>query len=149
MTFSYKILAATLMVSVASPAFGQEATLPREEVGRVKALEGPAGSAVVFRGASAYSLAVGDVLFRGDRVLTRAEGATVLALSGCERRLDGVASITLDKAVCSVDLLTFAEAGAVVAVAGSEAAAAFAPTLTPLLGLAGVGSLVAVDGPFN
>ena len=153
---SSKLLTAVLFVSLVAPAYGQESRLPEKEAGRVISVEGPAGAVMVFRGAKAYTVAEGDVLFAGDRVLTRADGKAQLVSAGCERSLDHASSITVNKEFCADGLITFAGRGLVTEAAAGlavETAAAASPNLAPLVSLgasaSALASVVPVDGAFN
>ena len=79
--------------------------------GKVVAVEGPEGSVVVLRGAQAYALLQGDLLFEGDRVFTRANGRVTLVANGCEQRLEPAGSITVDGAFCEAAPVVLADAG--------------------------------------
>lgn len=77
--------------------------------GEVTAIEGPEGAVVVVRGSQAYALLLGDILFEGDRVFTRANGRVTLQAGGCEQTLEPAASITVDEDVCEAAPVMVAE----------------------------------------
>ena len=94
-------LAATLMcglgVGSLLPASAQEAP---SAAGKVVLAGGPSGAVIVMRGAQAYALQTGDILFLGDRIYTRSNGSAKLSVEGCEKELGATASIVIDAAIC-------------------------------------------------
>lgn len=84
------------------------------ESGKVIQTSGPEGSVIVVRGTRSYPLKTDDLLFHGDRILTRRDGAVMLLLHDCERYLGSIASIVVDDGMCidpGIDLASI-QAGA-------------------------------------
>lgn len=140
------VIAAVGLLSVAA-ATAQQAP---SEVGKVLETEGPLGAVIVLRGAQSYALQVGDLLFRGDRVITRSNGGAKLVAGGCERLLDEATSIAIDDDVCEVVPVTLASVAAgtgVVGIAGGGAGVGATPTWVGLLTAGGAAAAAAEKNP--
>lgn len=95
-------------------AYAQTSTDPA--TGEVVATTGDAGSSILIRGGETFSLAPGDQLFDGDRIVTRLGASIELQIDDCTRTLDEGLTIVIDDAFCeavfaSADQTILAEAG--------------------------------------
>jgi len=112
----------------------------------VTATTGEAGTVIVVRGGETFSLAAGDPLFDGDRIVTRA-GATVdITTDGCTRTLPETSTIVIDAAFCEA---VFASADeTVLAAADDIATGGGTGAALPILGavLVGGGAAAAAGG---
>ena len=84
--------------------------------GEVVTTTGDAGSTILIRGGETFSLAAGDQLFDGDRIVTRLGASVELQIDDCTRTLDEGLTIVIDDAFCeavfaSADETILAEAG--------------------------------------
>lgn len=145
-----KLLASGLIAAVLSTQFVATAQTPNAggtrvastERGKVTAMEGPEGSVVVVRGSQAYALLLGDVLFEGDRIFTRANGRVTLQAGRCEQTLGPAASIIVDDQMCEAAPVMVANAGA----AAPGAVGANPAIVTTLATLAAGGGAAAALG---
>jgi hypothetical protein len=134
-----RLAVVSLMVcgGVCAPASAQQ---PPAEAGKLVSADGPLGSVLVLRGAQTYALVPGDILFMGDRVLTRSNGKAILSASGCEVTLEASASIAINDQFCNAPPVTLAAAESAAPIAAAPAAPG-----TPDVGaLAGGGLLTAL-----
>lgn len=95
-------------------AYAQTSTDPA--TGEVVATTGDAGSSILIRGGETFSLAPGDQLFDGDRIVTRLGASIELQIDDCTRTLDEGLTIVIDDAFCeavfaSADQTILAQAG--------------------------------------
>jgi hypothetical protein len=120
------------------------------EAGKVIEVGGPVGAVIVVRGAQSYELNSGDLLFPGDRIVTRMNGSVKLSVSACEVSVDPTSSIVIDKDVCAVPPLTLAYSTLVIPgspsladpAAGSVGAT---PGVLTLLAASGAAAAAALD----
>jgi hypothetical protein len=134
------VLSVLLCGGVCGSAAAQQ---PPAEAGRLVSAEGPLGSVLVLRGSQTYAMVPGDILFAGDRVLTRSNGKATLSASGCEVTLEASASIAINDQFCDVPPVTLA-AMEPVAPAAAVTAAPAAPEVGALVGGGLLSALVAV-----
>lgn len=95
MTFK-SLLGGLIALSFLAPA--SFAQVGEESVGTVKAVD---GEVIVARGADTYTLGEGDLIFPGDRIITRSEGGVTIATADCEQLLGPTSSIVVDAQFCS------------------------------------------------
>jgi hypothetical protein len=87
-----------------------DATRSPSQVGSVLSTDGPQGAVIVVRGAQAYSLVSGDLLFEGDRVVTRSNGSAKISANGCEKAISATSSIVVNAELCNVVPIQLANA---------------------------------------
>jgi hypothetical protein len=137
------IAGAVAIAPIASAQRGEAAPGGRQtpsQIGEILSIDGPDGSVIVVRGAQAYALVKGDLLFRGDRIVTRTNGTVTFAAEGCEKSLAPTASIVLDDAICKAAPVTLAEADPVVPPPPAGAPIAVGATTFALPGLLAAGA---------
>jgi len=116
-----------------------------DESGSVVARTGDAGSVIVMRGGESYSLANGDSIFPGDRIVTRSSGTVNVEINGCVREIGASSTIVVSDNFCeaiiaSADETILADAGIVEGTSTGS--------VLPLVGLAvlGGGAAAAAGG---
>lgn len=130
-----------------TPSSASAGRTSQAEMGRIVSVEGPEGSVIVVRGAQAYALLAGDVLFRGDRVITRSSGRVTLSSADCEKTLQPTASLIIDDEVCKAAPVMLADGdgiGELALIAAPPLVGATPATLTTLA-VAG-GTAAALNG---
>ncbi len=112
----------------------------------VTSTTGEAGGVVVVRGGETFSLGAGDLLFEGDRIVTRSEATAEIAGEACTRTIPVSSTIIIGDDFCtaviaSADETILADAGAIAEGTGTGAA-------LPLLGalVLGGGAAAAAGG---
>lgn len=109
-------MANILRTSIACLAFSAfTLTVSAQEVGSVGTVAGEADAVIVLRGTETFSLAPDDVLFEGDRIITRATGTTEITAYGCSRELSSLESITVGPDFCTQTIVAVGEDGIVLA----------------------------------
>lgn len=117
------------------------------QVGKVVEIEGPQGSVIVVRGSQAYSLVAGDVLFEGDRIVTRSNGVVTISANGCEKTLSPTMSVIVDDELCNVAPITLVAAESIPELAAQSVPQVVGATPFFLPGLAAAGaSAAALNG---
>lgn len=116
-----------------------------QDAGTVAGVTGADGSVVVVRGGETFSLASGDTLFDGDRIVTRDGASIEVNTPGCSRSIPANSTIVIasgfcDATIASVDQTVLAEAGLPTAGGGVGAA------LPVIGGLAAAGGVAAAAG---
>ena len=90
-----KLQLAVLSVLLSSGmSHAQPASTPKDRVTEIGA-ESAAGSVLVMRSGTVYSLRLGAEVFEGDRVFTRQSGSLRLSFNGCDVALGGLQEINL------------------------------------------------------
>lgn len=133
-TFFRAVIAGIALSALALPALAQE---EGEQVGSVTTVTGEADSVIVVRGTETFALEQDNLLFNGDRIITRTTGQVELVAYGCTRELDNLQSIIIDQGFCDALIASVSADGTVLAdaaiVQGSGVGAAL-----PIAGLAAV-----------
>ena len=127
---------------------GHSEGLP-EKRGSVVETTGPGASVVVLRGAQAYTLGAGDLLFDGDKVFTRSTGTARLRLELCELDLPEASFIEVDAAICLATPVVLEAGTSLEGISiGTSAQVGASPSLLPLLatGAAAAGAAAATNG---
>ena len=132
----FKTLAAVLCFS--APAFAQ---VGEEPIGSVTAIE---GEVIVARGAKTEKLGDGDLIFPGDRVMTRSDGTITISVADCSQSIEPTSSIVVDAEFCTKspiklaqgDVAPIAETGGI----GGVGAAVGGGTLLAAAGVAAAAS---------
>ena len=71
-----------------------------QEAGEAVTVTGGDGSVIVMRGGESYSLASGDAIFAGDRIVTRSGGGVNVAINGCVREIGASSTIVVSDDFC-------------------------------------------------
>ena len=109
-------MANILRTSIACLALSALAlTAAAQEVGNVETVAGEPDAVIVLRGTETFSLAEDDLLFEGDRVITRATGTTEITAYDCSRELSSLESITIAPDFCTQLIVAVGEDGVVLA----------------------------------
>jgi hypothetical protein len=103
--------------------------------GEVIAVTGESGSSVLVRGGETFSLTQGDLLFDGDRIVTRLGASVELRIDECTRTLDEGSTIIIEDEFCGA---VFASAGQAVLAGSLVAQSATSGAAMPVLGGLGV-----------
>ena len=124
-------------------AFGASA----QEVGAVAAIGGEADSVIVLRGTETFTLSPGDVLFEGDRVITRGTGWADISAFGCSRSVASLQSITLAPDFCTQTIASVSADGTLLADAGMAGGTGGVGAALPVVGaLAAAGAAAGAAG---
>ena len=84
-------------------------TASAQAVGTVQSISDIEGSVIVTRGGQGYSLAADDVLFEGDRIATRSNGAATIIAYDCTVSLDALTMVVVNSAFCSTKPVKFSD----------------------------------------
>jgi hypothetical protein len=120
-----------------------------QSVGEVLQASAAPGSVLVLRSNETYSLAVGDALFEGDRVVTRTNGAARLSAFGCIIDLASSSLVFINAETCETApvVLSGAElSGTLGAPAEGEGLIGGAPLVLGLVGGGGAAAAAANGG---
>lgn len=118
-----------------------------QEVGSVAAIGGEADSVIVLRGTETFTLSPGDVLFEGDRVITRGTGSADISAFGCSRSVASLQSITLAPDFCTQTIASVSADGTILADAGIAGGTGGVGAALPVVGaLAAAGAAAGAAG---
>jgi hypothetical protein len=86
------------LIGIASVAMVFSASA--QEAGQAVTVTGGDGSVIVMRGGESYSLASGDAIFAGDRIVTRSGGSVSVEVNGCVRDIGASSTIVVNDNFC-------------------------------------------------
>lgn len=118
-----------------------------QEVGSVATTAGEADSVIVLRGTETFTLSPSDVLFEGDRVITRGTGSVEITAYGCSRSVASLQSITIAPDFCTQTIASVSADGTVLADAAMAGGTGGVGAALPVVGaLAAAGAAAGVAG---
>ena len=123
----------TSIACLALSAFALSASA--DQVGSVATITGESDAVIVLRGTETFTLAPGDVLFEGDRVITRGNGSTDVTAYGCSRSVASLQSITIAPDFCTQTIASVSADGIVLADAAIEGGTGGVGAALPVVGL--------------
>jgi hypothetical protein len=144
-------LLAAIAVGTIAPTWAQQAPGPAplipSQVGSVISADGPQASVIVIRGSQAYALLTGDILFDGDRIVTRSNGRVTISAHGCEKLLVPTSSLVIAHGICETKPVLVTETAGAFELLGPPLAAGAVGATPAILGtLAAAGGAAAALG---